>query len=86
MSFILSLLGGVWGRVTAVVVALVSVVTALAGVRYRIRKTARDEMAGKMRERTIERIAQAKEVEDEMGRRSDNDIREWLSEHGYFRD
>lgn len=86
MSFVLSFISGLWGRVVAILVAVVSVVAALAAIRYRIRATARNEMADKMRERTLERVAKAKEVEDEMGRRSDDDIREWLSEHGYFRD
>lgn len=86
MSFVLSLLGGVWGRVIATVVGLVSVFAALAGVRYKIRKGARDEMASKMRERTVERLRQAKDVEDDMGRLDDAGVAEWLSDHGYFRD
>lgn len=44
----LSFFGGLWGRVVAVMVAVVSVVGALATIRYRIRKGAKADMAAEI--------------------------------------
>lgn len=81
-----SFLGGLWGRVVAVVVAVASVVGALATIRYRIRKGAKADMSAEMRQRTIERLEQVKDVQDDIGRLDDAGVAQWLSEHGYFRD
>lgn len=80
-----SLLMGIWGRFAGYLAMAAAVAAALFGVRYRIRKGAREDMENTMRERTIERIQQADGIEQRVDQASDDDIREKLRDNGWLR-
>lgn len=82
----MTILAALWGRVAGLLVMVVTAIAALFGMRYSIRRGARKEMEHEIKEKTLERIKIAREVEDASARMSDDDINEWMRTHGYFRD
>ena len=83
---ILGMLGGLWGRFATIIVGAVSLLTALLGLRYKIRKGAQQEMRAEIQERTIERIKVAQEVDADVDGMSDDTILDKLRDNGWVRD
>lgn len=75
-----------WSKFTGYLVAAAGLFALLAGIRYKIRSTAREELQNEMRERTLERIEAAREVDDRVDGLGDDDILERLREQGWLRD
>ena len=89
MSFLLSpiqLLGGLWGRIAMLAVGVASIAATLLGIRWRIRKTAKEEMSSEIQERTLDRIKDAQDAADDARGIPDGDIRNKLRDKGYLRD
>lgn len=63
---------------------VVAVLLALAGVRHSIRRGAVAEERARNAEKTLDRVKEAKDVDEDVARRSDADVNERLSE--WFRD
>lgn len=85
MSFLISLFGGIWGKVATIVVGAVGLLTAFLGMRYKIRKTAKEEMRTEIQERTLEQIREAEKVSQDVDAMPDGDILDKLRDNGWVR-
>lgn len=83
---IASLLSGIWGKFIGYIVAGLSLLAAIMAWRYKISKGAREQMANEIRERTIERVEHAREVEADVAGTRDDDILDKLRDNGWLRD
>ena len=81
----LGLLGGLWGKVATAIVGIASLIAAMLGWRYSIRKSQRMEIETQQQAKTLERLR----IKDEVERNLANvggDVRERLRDKGYLRD
>jgi hypothetical protein len=81
----LGLLGGLWGKVATAIVGIASLIAAMFGWRYSIRKSQRMEIETQQQAKTLERLR----IKDEVERNLANvggDVRERLRDKGYLRD
>ena len=82
MSFLYSL----WGKTVTTVVAGVSLVAMLLGLRYKIQKGARDAMSADIQRRTLERVERKQKIEADAAGLSDDDVLDRLRDKGLIRD
>lgn len=82
----MNILAMLWGRTATMLVGAASVLMALFGIRYSIRKRAKEEMSNEIRERTIERIEVAHSMERDVDAMSNSDVADELRDHGWIRD
>lgn len=86
MAWLLSLFGGIWGRLIAVLIAVASVLAAVLTVRAKVRGNAQRELSESIQRRTLERIEEARHAQDDAAAVPDDTIRERLRDMGYLRD
>lgn len=82
----MNIIAMLWGKTTGLIVGAIAIIAALAGIRYQIRKGARDEMSAEIKDRTIEQIARNEEIDADIDGMSDGDVIASMRKQGYVRD
>ena len=80
-----SILAMLWGRTAAIIVGAVGLIAALFGIRYNIRKGAKDEVRAQMQEETMERIRRTRDIEGR-GDLDCDSVLDKLREQGHLRE
>ena len=82
----MNILAMLWSKTAGTLVMVASLLAALLGVRYSIRKGAKEEMSNEIKERTLERVNTANEVSRDVDGLSDDAILDKLRDNGWLRD
>lgn len=80
------LIGGLWNKVIGYLVAGLGLAAAMLSWRYKISKGAREKLESQIRERTIERVQEARRVESDSAALGDDAILDKLRDNGWLRD
>ena len=76
----------IWSKFIGYVVAVLGIVAMVLAWRYKISKGAREKLENQIKDRTIERVQHAREVEAELTGVSDDTIIDKLRDNGWIRD
>ncbi|MBT8147757.1 MAG: hypothetical protein KJN90_12950 [Gammaproteobacteria bacterium] len=82
----MNILAMIWGKTATVIVGLVGILAALAGIRHSIRKGKESEMRAEIQKRTLDRIEAADKAERDIAGADRTDIIDKLRDQGHIRD